>query len=198
MIVFSFYSHFTHWFKKDHFGFNHLVCPSVPLFCYTCVFPAISPLDCIRFPLRCPPGQVCLSSRAVGEKGEGASCHWKQNSNESKVRKRTEKDVSLPSSRWVGVWLIFFLFFFASLFQTDVSIELYSDFQETSVWCCMRKAASCLPCVESRVKNTPWDSTSPSPMNAATHICATELQHPLPPTGLPHCSHYLFHTQFGE
>lgn len=198
MIVFSFYSHFTHWFKKEHFGFNHLVCPSVPLFCYTCVFPAISPLDCIRFPLRCPPGQVCLSSRAVGEKGEGASCHWKQNSNESKVRKRTEKDVSLPSSRWVGVWLIFFLFFFASLFQTDVSIELYSDFQETSVWCCMRKAASCLPCVESRVKNTPWDSTSPSPMNAATHICATELQHPLPPTGLPHCSHYLFHTQFGE
>lgn len=198
MIVFSFYSHFTHWFKKDHFGFNHLVCSSVPLFCYTCVFPAISPLDCIRFPLRCPPGQVCLSSRAVGEKGEGASCHWKQNSNESKLRKRTEKDVSLPSSRWVGVWLIFFLFFFASLFQTDVSIELYSDFQETSVWCCMRKAASCLPCVESRVKNTPWDSTSPSPMNAATHICATELQHPLPPTGLPHCSHYLFHTQFGE
>lgn len=97
-----------------------------------------------------------------------------------------------------SVWLIFFLFFFASLFQTDVSIELYSDFQETSVWCCMRKAASCLPCVESRVKNTPWDSTSPSPMNAATHICATELQHPLPPTGLPHCSHYLFHTQFGE
>lgn len=198
MIVFSFYSHFTHWFKKEHFGFNHLVCSSVPLFCYTCVFPAISPLDCIRFPLRCPPGQVCLSSRAVGEKGEGASCHWKQNSNESKLRKRTEKDVSLPSSRWVGVWLIFFLFFFASLFQTDVSIELYSDFQETSVWCCMRKAASCLPCVESRVKNTPWDSTSPSPMNAATHICATELQHPLPPTGLPHCSHYLFHTQFGE
>lgn len=111
MIVFSFYSHFTHWFKKDHFGFNHLVCPSVPLFCYTCVFPAISPLDCIRFPLRCPPGQVCLSSRAVGEKGEGASCHWKQNSNESKLRKRTEKDVSLPSSRWVGV-VDFFSFSF--------------------------------------------------------------------------------------
>ena len=76
MIVFSFYSHFTHWFKKEHFGFNQPVCPSVPLFCYTCVFPAISPLDCIRFPLRCPPGQVCLSSRAVGEKGECASCHW--------------------------------------------------------------------------------------------------------------------------
>ncbi|KAM6935535.1 uncharacterized protein PEZ65_005879 isoform 1-T1 [Lycodopsis pacificus] len=43
---------------------------SAPLFCYTCVFPAISPLDCIRFPLWCPPGQVCLSSRAVGEKGD--------------------------------------------------------------------------------------------------------------------------------
>ncbi|KAM6994919.1 uncharacterized protein LKV04_007223 [Tautogolabrus adspersus] len=43
---------------------------AVPLFCYTCVFPAISPLDCIRFPLKCPPEQVCLSSRAVGEKGD--------------------------------------------------------------------------------------------------------------------------------
>ncbi|KAM4736651.1 uncharacterized protein FYW61_006748 [Anableps anableps] len=41
----------------------------VSLFCYTCVFPAISPLDCIRFPLKCPPGQLCLSSRAVGQKG---------------------------------------------------------------------------------------------------------------------------------
>ncbi|XP_014892375.1 prostate stem cell antigen-like isoform X1 [Poecilia latipinna] len=45
-------------------------CPPVSLFCYTCVFPAISPLDCIRFPLKCPPGQVCLSSRAVGQKGD--------------------------------------------------------------------------------------------------------------------------------
>ncbi|KAF7226511.1 sperm acrosome membrane-associated protein 4 [Nothobranchius furzeri] len=43
---------------------------AVTLFCYTCVFPAISPLDCIRFPLRCPPGQLCLSSRAVGQKGD--------------------------------------------------------------------------------------------------------------------------------
>ncbi|XP_044064221.1 sperm acrosome membrane-associated protein 4-like [Siniperca chuatsi] len=58
---------------------SKLVCPLlllcllpavVPLFCYTCVFPTISPLDCIRFPLKCPPGQVCLSSRAVGEKGD--------------------------------------------------------------------------------------------------------------------------------
>ncbi|XP_056142827.1 sperm acrosome membrane-associated protein 4-like isoform X2 [Lampris incognitus] len=40
---------------------------AVPLFCYTCVFPTISPLDCIRFPMKCPPGQLCLSSRAVGD-----------------------------------------------------------------------------------------------------------------------------------
>uniref|UniRef100_A0A8D3DE55 UPAR/Ly6 domain-containing protein n=1 Tax=Scophthalmus maximus TaxID=52904 RepID=A0A8D3DE55_SCOMX len=55
-----------------------LVCPLllfcslpavVPLFCYTCVFPTVSPLDCIRFPLKCPSGQLCLSSRAVGENG---------------------------------------------------------------------------------------------------------------------------------
>uniref|UniRef100_A0A669DRY5 Ly6 domain containing, pigment cell n=1 Tax=Oreochromis niloticus TaxID=8128 RepID=A0A669DRY5_ORENI len=46
------------------------ICTSAPLFCYTCVFPTISPLDCIRFPLKCPPGQLCLSSRAVGEKGD--------------------------------------------------------------------------------------------------------------------------------
>ncbi|XP_077432482.1 uncharacterized protein LOC144058112 [Vanacampus margaritifer] len=47
-----------------------LAIPSVvPLFCYTCVFPAISPLDCIRFPLMCPAGQVCLSSKVVGQKG---------------------------------------------------------------------------------------------------------------------------------
>ncbi|XP_012712358.2 protein Bouncer [Fundulus heteroclitus] len=42
----------------------------VSLFCYTCVFPAISPLDCIRFPLKCPPGQLCLSSRAEGQRGD--------------------------------------------------------------------------------------------------------------------------------
>ncbi|XP_026225918.1 sperm acrosome membrane-associated protein 4-like [Anabas testudineus] len=42
----------------------------VPLFCYTCVFPTVSPLECIGFPLKCPPGQICLSSRAVGEKGD--------------------------------------------------------------------------------------------------------------------------------
>ncbi|XP_076137432.1 sperm acrosome membrane-associated protein 4-like [Alosa pseudoharengus] len=42
----------------------------VPLFCYTCVFPAISPLNCIRYPQKCPPGHQCLSSRAVGQRGD--------------------------------------------------------------------------------------------------------------------------------
>lgn len=60
---------------KAIFCVNLHACPSVPLFCYTCVFPAISPLDCIRYPLKCPPGQVCLSSRAVGQRGEGALSH---------------------------------------------------------------------------------------------------------------------------
>lgn len=154
--------------------FNQHVCASVPLFCYTCVFPAISPLDCIRFPLKCPPGQVCLSSRAVGEKGEGHRKSTEQNLNDSKLRKRTEKDgfkhrgemSQCGSSLRVS--------------KTDVS----NDSQETSLWFCMRRAASCPPCVESQVKNTPWDSTSPSPMNAATHTCAMELQHLLPHTGL--------------
>ncbi|XP_066579735.1 sperm acrosome membrane-associated protein 4-like [Amia ocellicauda] len=38
--------------------------------CYTCVFPAISPLDCIKFPQKCPPGQRCLSSKAIGTRGD--------------------------------------------------------------------------------------------------------------------------------
>ncbi|KAK2830557.1 hypothetical protein Q5P01_018488 [Channa striata] len=37
--------------------------------CYTCVFPAISPLDCLKFPQECPAGQRCLSSTAVGRRG---------------------------------------------------------------------------------------------------------------------------------
>ncbi|XP_019958058.2 prostate stem cell antigen-like [Paralichthys olivaceus] len=37
--------------------------------CYTCVFPAISPLDCLRFPQECPAGQRCLSSTAIGKRG---------------------------------------------------------------------------------------------------------------------------------
>uniref|UniRef100_A0A3B5MP20 UPAR/Ly6 domain-containing protein n=1 Tax=Xiphophorus couchianus TaxID=32473 RepID=A0A3B5MP20_9TELE len=37
--------------------------------CYTCVFPAISPMDCMKFPLECPAGQRCLSSVATGRRG---------------------------------------------------------------------------------------------------------------------------------
>ncbi|XP_029938111.1 sperm acrosome membrane-associated protein 4-like [Salarias fasciatus] len=37
--------------------------------CYTCVFPAISPMDCLKFPLECPAGQRCLSSEATGKRG---------------------------------------------------------------------------------------------------------------------------------
>ncbi|KAK2887340.1 hypothetical protein QQF64_013556 [Cirrhinus molitorella] len=39
------------------------------LTCYTCTFPAISPLDCLKFPQECPAGQRCLASTAVGVKG---------------------------------------------------------------------------------------------------------------------------------
>uniref|UniRef100_A0AAY5L789 UPAR/Ly6 domain-containing protein n=2 Tax=Esox lucius TaxID=8010 RepID=A0AAY5L789_ESOLU len=46
-----------------------LVPSVVSLFCFTCVFPTISPLDCIKFPQKCPPGQLCLSSKAVGKSG---------------------------------------------------------------------------------------------------------------------------------
>lgn len=154
--------------------FNEHVCPSVPLFCYTCVFPAISPLDCIRFPLKCPPGQVCLSSRAVGEKGEGRLQSTEQNLNESKLRKRTENDrfKHIGETSQCG----------SSLRVSKNYVS--NDSQESSVWFCMRRAASSPPCVESRVKNRPWDSTSPSPMNAVTHTCAMELQHLLPSTGL--------------
>ncbi|XP_028255935.1 prostate stem cell antigen-like [Parambassis ranga] len=38
--------------------------------CYTCVFPAISPMDCLKFPLECPAGQRCLSSKATGIRGD--------------------------------------------------------------------------------------------------------------------------------
>uniref|UniRef100_A0A8C9TC70 UPAR/Ly6 domain-containing protein n=1 Tax=Scleropages formosus TaxID=113540 RepID=A0A8C9TC70_SCLFO len=37
--------------------------------CYTCVFPAISPIDCLKFPQECPAGQRCLSSVAIGTQG---------------------------------------------------------------------------------------------------------------------------------
>lgn len=34
--------------------------------CYTCLFPTISPVDCIKFPMKCPPNQRCLYSTATG------------------------------------------------------------------------------------------------------------------------------------
>ncbi|KAM3857889.1 prostate stem cell antigen-like [Diretmus argenteus] len=37
--------------------------------CYTCVFPAISPMDCLMFPQECPAGQRCLASTAEGVRG---------------------------------------------------------------------------------------------------------------------------------
>ncbi|XP_005754472.1 prostate stem cell antigen-like [Pundamilia nyererei] len=37
--------------------------------CYTCMFPSISPLDCLKFPVECPAGQRCLSSVATGTRG---------------------------------------------------------------------------------------------------------------------------------
>ncbi|KAM7373397.1 hypothetical protein PAMP_008248 [Pampus punctatissimus] len=39
------------------------------LHCFTCVFPAISPVDCLMFPQECPAGQRCLSSTATGVRG---------------------------------------------------------------------------------------------------------------------------------
>uniref|UniRef100_A0A4W4GG96 UPAR/Ly6 domain-containing protein n=1 Tax=Electrophorus electricus TaxID=8005 RepID=A0A4W4GG96_ELEEL len=39
------------------------------LTCYTCVFPAISPLDCVMVPQDCSSGQQCLYSTATATKG---------------------------------------------------------------------------------------------------------------------------------
>lgn len=47
-----------------------LLFPSACLSCYTCLFPAISPMDCVKFPQECPAGQRCLSSTATGTRGE--------------------------------------------------------------------------------------------------------------------------------
>ncbi|XP_066437715.1 ly6/PLAUR domain-containing protein 2-like [Eleutherodactylus coqui] len=35
--------------------------------CYTCLFPTISPMDCIKFPVKCPPNERCLFSTATGK-----------------------------------------------------------------------------------------------------------------------------------
>ncbi|CAL8299398.1 unnamed protein product [Lota lota] len=37
--------------------------------CYACLFPAISPMDCLKFPQECPAGQLCLSSTAESTRG---------------------------------------------------------------------------------------------------------------------------------
>lgn len=50
------------------------MCSSACLRCYTCVFPAICPLDCFMFPQECPTGQRCLSSTATGRQGETQIC----------------------------------------------------------------------------------------------------------------------------
>ncbi|XP_051928601.1 sperm acrosome membrane-associated protein 4-like [Hippocampus zosterae] len=39
------------------------------LTCYTCVFPAISPMDCLKFPEHCADGHRCLSSVATATRG---------------------------------------------------------------------------------------------------------------------------------
>ncbi|CAM5159226.1 unnamed protein product [Eretmochelys imbricata] len=36
------------------------------LCCYTCLFPTIAPLDCLKFVTPCAPTQRCLTSVAVG------------------------------------------------------------------------------------------------------------------------------------
>ncbi|XP_041429851.1 prostate stem cell antigen-like [Xenopus laevis] len=38
--------------------------------CYTCLFPTISPLECLKFPVSCPPSERCLTSTASGRKGD--------------------------------------------------------------------------------------------------------------------------------
>ncbi|CAJ0965964.1 unnamed protein product [Ranitomeya imitator] len=35
--------------------------------CYTCLFPTLSPMDCIKFPVKCPPKERCLYSTASGK-----------------------------------------------------------------------------------------------------------------------------------
>ncbi|KAG8448655.1 hypothetical protein GDO86_015653 [Hymenochirus boettgeri] len=38
--------------------------------CYTCLFPTIAPLGCIKFPVSCPPYERCLITSATGRKGD--------------------------------------------------------------------------------------------------------------------------------
>ncbi|XP_059827211.1 sperm acrosome membrane-associated protein 4-like [Hypanus sabinus] len=38
--------------------------------CYTCIFPALTPSDCLKFPRMCMPTETCFTSKAVGTKGQ--------------------------------------------------------------------------------------------------------------------------------
>ncbi|KAL2080588.1 hypothetical protein ACEWY4_024381 [Coilia grayii] len=58
-----------HLFQLFLFVFSCLPLTVVSLRCYTCVFPSISPMDCLRYPQECPVGQRCLSSTAVASQG---------------------------------------------------------------------------------------------------------------------------------
>ncbi|XP_073719484.1 sperm acrosome membrane-associated protein 4-like [Misgurnus anguillicaudatus] len=55
-------------FKSTKTVFPSLCLP-VPLLCFVCVFPSISPLDCRKFPIKFPPGRLCFSCKAVGQRG---------------------------------------------------------------------------------------------------------------------------------
>ncbi|XP_051899493.1 sperm acrosome membrane-associated protein 4-like [Pristis pectinata] len=37
--------------------------------CYTCIFPALTSSDCLKFPRMCMPTETCFTSKAVGMKG---------------------------------------------------------------------------------------------------------------------------------
>ncbi|XP_072920805.1 sperm acrosome membrane-associated protein 4-like [Hemitrygon akajei] len=51
-----------------------LLCLLLPigetLKCYTCIFPALTPSDCLKFPRMCMPTETCFTSKAVGTKGQ--------------------------------------------------------------------------------------------------------------------------------
>ncbi|XP_077187375.1 uncharacterized protein LOC143834424 [Paroedura picta] len=46
-----------------------LISSAAALQCYTCLFPTISPLDCLKFSTPCGPSQRCLTSVARGRRG---------------------------------------------------------------------------------------------------------------------------------
>ncbi|XP_069491254.1 lymphocyte antigen 6 complex locus protein G6c [Ambystoma mexicanum] len=38
--------------------------------CYTCLFPTVSPLECLKFELTCPPSERCSATVATGYRGD--------------------------------------------------------------------------------------------------------------------------------